>query len=332
MPTTDRVRQIARGRNVRLFRAFLAEDYDGIGQYVTIALSRASIASAFKARVAAGDFGTLTPFPQGTEVAAFSYHGQIEILSLGMKPTLDLTTIPTDPPEVEQPADCADVIFDLFERSESGSWGTNLFGLDYSYTGISGNITPGSGNFQSVADFGEGSVGRIRWETGTPNIFFGPNGDTNGTDVGPWQEDLWTFKMRFKTGDWNYGGNDGYATIQVGTNARYVNLITGSNVGFSFEHGSIETDDSAEYDFDWHPNTWYLVKWRYDFLTGDSWLKVWEEGDTEPDWLITESSYGGAGGDDPSKWMRVRGDLKGAHWDSTTPYNMYFDDFYFCYV
>lgn len=88
------MRRLARPRKViheyapqmrRVFRGRLAEEYDGIGQYVLVTLSGSSVSSAYKARVASGDFGTDVQFPRGTPVSVFSNHGQLEILSLGFK-------------------------------------------------------------------------------------------------------------------------------------------------------------------------------------------------------------------------------------------------------
>lgn len=75
--TTKRPAILARGK--------LAEDYDGIGQYVMVSLSGAAAGSAFKARIASGDFGTDQVIPAGTLVSMFIYRGQIEIMSLGVK-------------------------------------------------------------------------------------------------------------------------------------------------------------------------------------------------------------------------------------------------------
>jgi predicted ATPase len=69
----------------RTFHAALAEEYDGIGQYVLVKLSGAAVGSAYKARIASGDFGTGQTIPAGTPVTVFSYRGHIEILSLGAK-------------------------------------------------------------------------------------------------------------------------------------------------------------------------------------------------------------------------------------------------------
>lgn len=60
------IRRLAEKRNYRLFRAHLAERYDGIGRFVLVSMSRGSISSAFKAYVKTGDFITGTEFPPGT--------------------------------------------------------------------------------------------------------------------------------------------------------------------------------------------------------------------------------------------------------------------------
>ena len=80
------VRKLSETKNRhRIFRAFLAEEYDGIGQYVKITLSRNAVTVGLRARVASGDFGTGQTIPAGTPVSVFSYRGQLEIMSLGAK-------------------------------------------------------------------------------------------------------------------------------------------------------------------------------------------------------------------------------------------------------
>jgi hypothetical protein len=74
---TERAPKIARGK--------LAEDYDGIGQHVMVSLAGASVGSALRARIAAGDFGTGQVIPAGTPVSMYIDRGQIEIVSLGVK-------------------------------------------------------------------------------------------------------------------------------------------------------------------------------------------------------------------------------------------------------
>ena len=69
----------------KIFRGRLAEEYDGIGQYVLVALAGSSVGAAYKARLASGDFGTGQTIPRGTPVSVFANRGQLEILSLGAK-------------------------------------------------------------------------------------------------------------------------------------------------------------------------------------------------------------------------------------------------------
>jgi len=69
----------------RAYRGRLAEEYDGIGQYVMISLSQNSVSAAFSARVASGDFGTGQKIPVGTPVTVILYRGKLEIVSMGAK-------------------------------------------------------------------------------------------------------------------------------------------------------------------------------------------------------------------------------------------------------
>jgi len=69
----------------RVFRAFLAEDYDGIGQYILITLAPSSTAAGYKVRIASGDFNTGQSMPRGTPVSVFSYRGNMEVISMGAK-------------------------------------------------------------------------------------------------------------------------------------------------------------------------------------------------------------------------------------------------------
>lgn len=62
-----------------MVRGYLAEAYDGIGQYVMVTLAKSSSSAAYKARVAAGDFGGRRTFPVGTPVHLTMYRGQPEV-------------------------------------------------------------------------------------------------------------------------------------------------------------------------------------------------------------------------------------------------------------
>lgn len=80
------VKKLGRNANQqRVFRAFLAEDYDGIGQYVSITLTKGGTSVALQGRLGSGDFGTGQTIPEGTPVSVFSYKGRLEILSMGAK-------------------------------------------------------------------------------------------------------------------------------------------------------------------------------------------------------------------------------------------------------
>lgn len=65
------------------YRARLAEDYNGITQFVAVTLSGSSVGAAYNAKVAAGDFGNLKFFPKGTPVVVASHRGKLEVLTLG---------------------------------------------------------------------------------------------------------------------------------------------------------------------------------------------------------------------------------------------------------
>lgn len=81
-----RVKELSKEANrPRATRGRLAEEYDGIGQYVLVSLSAGSVSSAYKARIASGDFGTGQKIPIGTQVTIISIRGRLEIISMGAK-------------------------------------------------------------------------------------------------------------------------------------------------------------------------------------------------------------------------------------------------------
>lgn len=82
----SRLKDISREANRhRVHRGFLAEDYDGIGQFIMVILSGGSTSGALRARIASADFGTGVLIPRGTQVSVFVSHGKIEIMSMGFK-------------------------------------------------------------------------------------------------------------------------------------------------------------------------------------------------------------------------------------------------------
>lgn len=79
------IRPLAKDRNTRVFRGYLAEEYDGIGQWILVTLSRGSTSGAMRAKLGAGDFNTGAHYPVGTPVALFFNHGLAHILDLGTR-------------------------------------------------------------------------------------------------------------------------------------------------------------------------------------------------------------------------------------------------------
>lgn len=86
MNLKQRIKKISLQTNPqRTQQGRLAEDYDGIGQYVKVMLSAGSTSVAYKAKIAIGDFGTGQEIPAGTRVSLISIHGRLEIVSMGAK-------------------------------------------------------------------------------------------------------------------------------------------------------------------------------------------------------------------------------------------------------
>ena len=81
-----RIEELSKQTNrPKIHRAYLAEDYDGIGQWILVTLAGSSTGAAYKARIAPGDFGTGQSIPIGTPVSVFVSRGLIEVLSMGAK-------------------------------------------------------------------------------------------------------------------------------------------------------------------------------------------------------------------------------------------------------
>jgi len=139
-----RVRELSR-RPSRIFRAYLAEDYDGIGQYISITLSQGSSSKALKGRIASGDFGGSRIFPEGTPVVVASYRGQLEVF-LGNQ-------------------DCG--ITDLFNRDETNSWGISDAGVEYGYVSFGGPL-----NFSGYVNGTAGVLGSGFSQFGIPFLRF----------------------------------------------------------------------------------------------------------------------------------------------------------------
>lgn len=124
------VQEISR-RPPRLARAYLAETYDGIGQHVKLTMSRGAITSAFRARIAAGDFGAGRTFPPGTPVVIFSNRGQLEVF---------LGNIPGG-------------VWDPFSREQVGTLGDAPSGDTYQISTDLGFVIPSVDGSEAVIPF-----------------------------------------------------------------------------------------------------------------------------------------------------------------------------------
>ena len=83
MKIKRQVEKIAQAENPPQIRlAYLAEDFDGISQYVAIRLSRGSSASAL-ARVSVGGTSGKFPVESGAPVSVVMVKGTLEVISLG---------------------------------------------------------------------------------------------------------------------------------------------------------------------------------------------------------------------------------------------------------
>ena len=77
------VQKIAKDENRSpILIGYLAEDFDGISQYVAVRLSRGSSASAL-ARVSIGGTSGKLPIEEGAKVSVIMKKGTLEVISLG---------------------------------------------------------------------------------------------------------------------------------------------------------------------------------------------------------------------------------------------------------
>jgi hypothetical protein len=119
------------------FRGYLAEDYDGIAQFVSVSLNRSSTNSALRARVPYGNAGSGGRFPTGTPLILYAHRGRVEVIhGLGLPKAIAI---------VERSPGPAIEAIDLFDRTDPALWGTPTRGApDWAVTtnSVSGSPTP----------------------------------------------------------------------------------------------------------------------------------------------------------------------------------------------
>lgn len=252
----------------RIYTGYLAEEYDGMGQYVMVSLARSSTSVAMKARIAAGDFGGSRRFPAGTRVPVVSVRGQLEVL-LGNHPS---------------PAFCEE-----FNRSMDPGWGTGRFGTweniegnqsDFLVDGNYGVITtPATDNqYQRLPSAGKFQINLpfellIEVEAVGNDPFVGWSGSSSGG-----RSDF-TFETQV---DPNYfDGNRAYiALFLFGT---YPNTVLGLS---AFEGrdglGSGDTDDVIPFDWPVYQQTVGPIMVRFYVDDHGVYGRIWLKDNPEP--------------------------------------------------
>jgi hypothetical protein len=131
-----------------MIRGYLAEPYDGIGQYIMVGLSRGSTSVAYKARVASGDFNSGRTFPVGTPIHLTMYRGSLEA-HLGSK---------------------GGICGDSFNRSSDYTWGRSDYGTDWEHANGREQyhtVNGSEGVFTSVLNSVSGHLNKLPVESAT---------------------------------------------------------------------------------------------------------------------------------------------------------------------
>lgn len=283
----------------RVARARLAEEYDGIGQYVLVSLSQNSVSSAFKARVAAGDFGGGRKFPVGTPVTVFSHRGQLEVL-LGNRPKYGC--------------------LEDFKVPYTNGWGNSTFPTLDGWRFINGE--PGDDWYKGgdpeyfYVENGYGVIDQTVYYNWDANIWMFPKGDPTTFKIPA--EYLVRFKAEVNasagTGtqiDFYLGDVEKVGTIGSLGNTVFFTLYRSflsnetvfyvDSFGSWLWTGSIYQEATLD-DSYW--DTWLLVRFRFEeyMIYG----KIWKDGDPEPeDWMAYEGFEGGIYSGDAWKGLRL---------------------------
>lgn len=101
MTIRQQISQVAADKNpVKVYQGTLAEDYDGIAEYVNVALSRSSTSAAY-ARIPIGATGSGQAAPAGSPVSVISQNGHVEVVSLGSRVNAGYVTPTNDEYDTE---------------------------------------------------------------------------------------------------------------------------------------------------------------------------------------------------------------------------------------
>jgi hypothetical protein len=272
-----------------------------------VQMSRGGITSAFRARIAAGDFGGGRTFPAGTPAVVFSNHGQLEIF-LGNLPSFI----------------CPNVLLDGFDGRTLGSgWGTVDSGLGLTWSNFFSNngassVASGTGKLTlgpSWAAFSNAAAMRVRISGSGPwpplNLAAGGSSGGSVSDPLGFNEEVnftccWKVKPAVQrpgapinffidntiniSNNWLFGFDQNSANspgLQDGVVA-FINTDSGdglfSNVAFS---------DPFTLD----PNAFYIIAIKVD--PENMYARFWADGEAKPgDWQIQipwKPAFSGAG-------------------------------------
>ena len=271
----------------RMAKAYLAESYDGVGQYVMVNLTRNGITAALKGRIASGDFGGGRTFPEGTPVIVSSYRGHIEVF-LG-----------------NQPAKCKcppTSFFDCFDETD----------LTYARGDLAGGTVGPIQLFpdalwqvavaQQITDGGisEGSFFGLIKPTfvGSSHAIGIITPFSVDPDLDTYFESHKIYRGRFKIDRFPLQqGNTVF--FELGFSGASLEMVMGEGVGNGFIR--INTDH-IKFKEDWEADTWYQFLWELlpdnGFVaTGISRVKVWKCSESEPEeWDVDEAPQAAGGG------------------------------------
>lgn len=281
--TQNRIRELSRLPQ-RLNKAYLAEDYDGIGQYVLVALARSSTSAALRARIASGDFGGSRTFPVGTPVIVSSIRGQLEVL-LGNLPGCGC------------PAGFIDC-FDGRSLVNSVSPLSNLGPVDLFPT-TDWEISATT----SLTDYGidNGTLFADMKPTFIPGARFAARTDLANFDFFNAQHRDYLGKFRFS--DLPADPTNSIAfQVEVGSPTLEFVISGAPNIapGTPNYSGFIRVDGgAATFKDDWEAGAWYLFRWEVNPGFGSdkiSRVRLWKCGTAEPsEWdAIDPGNPGGA--------------------------------------
>jgi len=260
-----------------IYRARLGEEYDGIGQYVLVNLAGSSVGSAYKARVASGDFGGGRTIPVGTPVTVISYRGNLEVF-LGNQPGCKIGG--------EDPFDR------VIAQSHPGSFGTGPIGTWEHYD-------LGSTSFVLIGVDGDmGRVTRAGTSPASGRLSTSRLADSDQLAYGLPMEFL--VEMKVDSGQNNglniYISNDNDPVNNLGQGTENIQLeIFPNDIGSGNADVNMQIDSTTFADNE-HPfpdpavgtvlgqNNW--VRWRVE--ADQMRCKVWPSVSDEPeDWLVT---------------------------------------------